>query len=152
LEKEAIPLRQQLEELRAAIDLLRTELRRRSRQAELAGRRETRRELAEGGVPTLEEVVAQEVEFDLAADLDNLRFLRESATEVRLGYAAAATQGIAFTDGRETDEVRDLGAAHAAWARGWDFGTPLARGVRVYPVGSRAERVVPASELRVERR
>jgi hypothetical protein len=144
LEREAIPVRAQLDAIRAEIDIVRTELRRRERAAQLAHRRATRAELA-GGV-TLEDLVAGGAELPVTA-LDQLTFLRESATEVRLGYASAARQSISFTDGTAVEEASDLLAAAALWARGWDFGTPAARGVRVYPVGSRAERVVPAGEV-----
>ncbi|MEA2644956.1 MAG: hypothetical protein QOE92_39, partial [Chloroflexota bacterium] len=35
---------------------------------------------------------------------------------------------------------------------GWELGTPTSRGVRIYPVGSRAERVVPAADVHVQHR
>ena len=153
LELELSPLQQRAQSLRADIELLRTELRRRQRSLEVAHRREVRTGLRQGSVPTLEEAVSSTVEmFPTASSLDQLRFLRESATEVRLGYAAASNQSMEFTDGRQAAEARDLARAHELWRQGWEFGTPLARGVRIYPVGSRAERVVPASEIRVESR
>jgi hypothetical protein len=76
--------------------------------------------------------------------------MRESATEVRLGYASSARQTLTLTDGRASEDAGDLGAARGLYARGWDFGTPQARGVRIYPAGTRAERVVPAGEVHVE--
>ena len=48
-----------------------------------------------------------------SASFDHYRFLRESATEVRLGYAASARQSLSFTDGSGTEEASDLA----------DFGT-----------------------------
>ena len=44
------------------------------------------------------------------------------------------------------------GTARELYLRGWEFGTPRARGVRVYAAGTRAERVVPATEIHVEAR
>jgi len=97
-------------------------------------------------------VISSTDERFVAAPLDDLRFVRESATEVRLGYASASRQSLSFTDGSKTEEASDVAAARSLWERGWELGTPLARGVRIYPVGSRAERVVAASEIHVEAR
>lgn len=153
LEREILPLQQQVMHLRARVDVVRTELRRRERQEQLKTRQATRAELASGELPSLEDIVSGAV--TLAADapaFDDLRFLRESATEVRLGYSSSSRQAVSFTDGRETEDAHDVAGAWALWARGWDFGSPQARGVRVYPVGSRAERVVPAAEIHVDAR
>jgi len=131
--------------------LIRTELRRRERTVQLEARRAVRQEVAAGGLPTLEAVVSGEAPgFGEDVALDQLRFRRESATEVRLGYASAARQSIAFTNGAEVKEVGGLAAARELYRGGWEFGTPAAPGVRVYPLGSRAERLVPAAEIRVE--
>jgi hypothetical protein len=133
------------------MDLVRTELRRRRRAEDVAGRKQTRAVLAGGTLPDLETVVsAPEPLFDPAIPLDELRFLRESATEVRLGYAGGSRQSLSLTDGRAGEEVYDLAGARRLWALGWEFGTPQARGVRIYPAGSRAERIVPATEVHVE--
>jgi hypothetical protein len=80
---------------------------------------------------------------------DDLTYLRESATEVRLGYASASHQEVSFTNGSTTEDAADLGAARRLWREGWDFGTAAARGIRIYPVGSRAEKVVPPTEVHV---
>jgi multidrug efflux pump subunit AcrA (membrane-fusion protein) len=152
LEAQAVPLREQVDKIRAEVDELRTELRRRQRLAQVEQRKAVRAELAAGHLPSLEEWVSGAVEGEGSGALDDYRFLRESATEVRLGYASSAQQSLSFTDGRATDEVGDLAAARELYARGWDFGTPQARGVRIYPTGTRAERVVPASEVHLEPR
>jgi hypothetical protein len=145
-------LQARLGEIQQRIEALRTEQRRRQRQAELAARQATRA-VIEDGMPSLEDVIsgaagtfASELEFGA------LRFLRESATEVGLGYASASKPTLSFTDGRAIREVSDLGEARRLWAEGWEPGTPAARGVRVYPVGSRAEKVLPASEVHVQLR
>ena len=148
LEKEAEPLRARVDELRREVDALRAELNRRRRLAQLEGRRQVRAELSGGAMPNLEEVVGGSDVAD-GTRFDELRFVRESATEVRLGYASAAHQSVSFTDGTSSADATDLATARELWRQGWEFGTPLARGVRIYPVGSRAERVVPAAEVHV---
>jgi hypothetical protein len=127
-------------------ELLRAELRRRQRLEALQGRRDVRERLGAGEMPTLPALMSAAVPPD-ATRFDDLTFVRDSATEVRLGYAAAARQEVSFTDGAATRDAADLGTARELWRRGWDFGTAAARGVRVYPVGSRAEKVVPAAEV-----
>ena len=143
-----MPLQREVLELRAKVDVVRTELRRRERAEQLAARQATRRELAEGELPTLEAVVSGAAPPPAEA-FDGMRFLRESATEVQLGYASSTRQCLTFTDGRATEDAYDVAAATELWSRGWELGSPQARGVRVYPKGSRAERVIPASEIRV---
>jgi hypothetical protein len=152
LEARAVPLREQIDEIRAEVDAMRTELRRRERLAQVEARKAVRAELAAGHLPSLEDWVSGAVAAGVSNAFDDYRFLRESATEVRLGYASSARQNLSFTDGRATDDAGDLGAAHDLYTRGWDFGTLQARGVRIYPAGTRAERVVPAAEIHVEPR
>jgi len=152
LEARALPLREQIDEIRAEVDAIRTELRRRERLAQVEQRKAVRVELAAGHLPSLEAWVSGAVDGAGSSAFDDYRFLRESATEVRLGYASSARQSLSFTDGRATDDAADLAAARELYAQGWDFGTPQARGVRIYPTGTRAERVVPASEIHLEPR
>ena len=150
LEARARPLQDQLAEVRSQIEALRTELRRRQRQAQLAVRRAVRAEVAAGHIPSLLALVSGESAIGDAGSLDGYRFVRESATEVRLGYASAARQTISFSDGSTTEEAGDLATARALYERGWEFGTAHAKGVRVYASGTRAERMVPAAEIMVE--
>jgi hypothetical protein len=152
LEQATQPLRAELDRLRQQADAIRGELRRRERLQRLAERQAVRAEMAAGQLASLEDAVSGAVEGFGAAALDDLRFLRESATEVRLGYASASRQSLTFTDGVATEEAGDIAAARDLWRRGWEWGTPAAKGVRVYPQGSRAERMVPAADLRVELR
>jgi hypothetical protein len=152
LEARALPLREQLDAVRAEVDALRTELRRRQRMAQVEQRRAVRAELASGRLASLEDWVSGAAGVGGSGAFDDYRFLRESATEVRLGYASSARQSLSFTDGRATEDAADLDAARDLYARGWDFGTVQARGVRIYPAGTRAERVVPAAEVHVEPR
>jgi hypothetical protein len=152
LEARAIPLREQIDMIRAEVDAIRTELRRRQRMAGVEERRAVRAEMAAGRLPSLEDWVSGAVETGGSGVFDDYRFLRESATEVRLGYASSARQSLSFTDGRATDDAGDLAGARELYARGWDFGTPQARGVRIYPTGTRAERVVRAADVHLEPR
>lgn len=152
VESAAAPLRAELEGLRRRADMIRSELRRRERLQRLAARQAVRAEMAAGQMPSLEDVVSGAVPGFDGAGLDDLRLLRESATEVRLGYASASRQSLSFTDGASSEEAFDVAAARELWKRGWEWGTPAARGVRIYPEGSRAERVVPATDLRAELR
>jgi hypothetical protein len=142
------PLKSQLDALGLQAEEVRGEIRRRERLALVESRRETRSRLGAGEMPSLEELVAAALPAD-EVNFDDLAYLRESATEVRLGYASAAHQHVSFTDGASTVDAADLGTARGLWRDGWDFGTVAARGVRLYPVGSRAERVVPPSEVHV---
>jgi hypothetical protein len=140
------PVRTELDRLGAEADAVRGELRRRERLAQVESRRGTRARLGAGEMPTVEQVMAADEPSD-ATRFDDLTFVRDSATEVRLGYAAAAHQEVSFTDGLTTKDATDLGTARRLWRDGWDFGTLAARGIRVYPAGSRAERVIAPSEV-----
>jgi hypothetical protein len=152
LEARAVPLRAQLDEVRAEMEAIRTELRRRERESRLAARKQVRAEMAAGGMVKLEDAIADPALLGGVTSLEALRFLRESATEVRLGYASAARQAISFTDGRRSEDAEDLEAAAGLWRQGWELGTTAAKGVRIYPLGSRAERMVAAAELSVQAR
>ena len=142
------PVRAELARLEQEADAVRNEIRRRERAAQVESRRAVRASLGAGEMPTLEDAVAGD-ELPDSTSFDELTFVRDSATEVRLGYAAAAHQEVSFTDGSSTADARDLGTARELWRSGWDFGTAAARGVRIYPAGSRAEKVVPPAEVHV---
>jgi hypothetical protein len=148
----AAPLQRQLAAIRAEVDGLRTELRRRERMAQLERRKAVRADLAAGRMAGLVEIISGAVDLGGSGVLDDYRFFRDSATEVRLGYASSGRQSLSFCDGTATEEADSLATARALYLRGWEFGTPQARGVRVYAAGTRAERVVPATEIHVEAR
>ncbi|MEA2646471.1 MAG: hypothetical protein QOE92_1554, partial [Chloroflexota bacterium] len=115
LEKEALPLQAQVDDLRARAQVIRTELRRRARVEQLSARQASRARLAGGELPAIEDVVAGAVPGFDSAGLDDLRFMRESATEVRVGYASASRQSLSLTDGAATEEVFDIAAARELW-------------------------------------
>ncbi|GAC1334184.1 MAG: hypothetical protein NVSMB17_15510 [Candidatus Dormibacteria bacterium] len=146
LEAEAAPLRARLHALDADAELLRAELRRRERMESVHARRIVREAVGSGTFPSLVDLVSAEIPPG-STRFNDLTFVRESASEIRLGYAASSQQVVCFTDGTHTEEALDLETARMLWRRGWEFGTSAARGVRVYPVGSRAEKVVPAAEV-----
>ncbi|MEA2682709.1 MAG: hypothetical protein QOK05_1037 [Chloroflexota bacterium] len=148
IQRRVVPVRAALDALAAEADGVRGEIRRRERAALVEARRGTRVRLAAGELPDLEMVVAADQPVD-GTRFDNLAYLRESATEVRLGYASASHQEVSFTDGVTAVDAPDLGTARRLWRDGWEFGTVAIRGVRVYPVGSRAEKVVPPGEVHV---
>jgi hypothetical protein len=152
LEGSAAPLQQRLAAIRAEVDGLRTELRRRLRMAQLDQRKAVRADLAAGKIAALVEVVSGAIDLGGSGVLDDYRFFRDSATEVRLGYASSSRQSLSFSDGKATEEADNLATASQLFLRGWEFGTPQARGVRVYAAGTRAERVVPATDIHVEAR
>jgi len=146
LQEEMAPLRARVSELDAEAELLRAELRRRERMEGVQARQLVRDAVGSGALPTLVDLVDSDTPPGTTR-FDALTYVRASASEVRLGYAAASQQVVCFTDGTHTEEAVDLDSARALWRRGWEFGTSAARGVRVYPLGSRAEKVVPAVEV-----
>lgn len=148
IQRRIAPLRSRLDGLGVEAEVVRGEIRRRERLALVEARRATRTRLGAGEMPSLEAVVAAEDPPD-AVRFDDLGYVRESATEVRLGYASASHQDVSFTDGTTTVDAADLGTARSLWREGWEYGTVATRGVRVYPVGSRAEKVVPPSDVHV---
>jgi hypothetical protein len=152
LEGSAAPLQRQLAAIRAKVDGLSTELRRRERMAQLERRKAVRADLAAGKMAGLVEIISGAIDPGGSGLLDEYRFFRDSATEVRLGYASSGRQSLSFCDGTATEEADNLATARELYLRGWEFGTPHARGVRVYAAGTRAERVVPATEIHVEAR
>jgi hypothetical protein len=148
IQRRIAPIRTKLDALGVEAEVVRVEIRRRERLALVGTRRATRTRLGAGEMPSLEALVAAEDPPD-AVRFDDLGYVRESATEVRLGYASASHQDVSFTDGTTNVAAADLGTARSLWREGWDYGTVATRGVRVYPVGSRAEKVVPPSDVYV---
>ena len=149
LQRRIAPLRASLAGLESQAEAVRSEIRRRERVAQVEARREVRQRLGAGEMPSLEDVVAAG-DLPDSTRFDELTYVRDSATEVRLGYAAASHQEVSFTDGSSTADAADLATARQLWRAGWEFGTAAARGVRVYPAGSRAEKVVPAAEVHIK--
>jgi hypothetical protein len=148
LRDEMRPLEQQLGELRGRRDQLLTERRRRERLAAAGSRRDLKAAMRSGAFPTILELVANAA----SGSFDDYVFNLASGGEVRLGFPLARSQSIAFTDGRQVGQARDLAEASRYYEAGWDFGAPGKSGVRIHFAGTRTERLVPAGEIFVRPR
>ena len=137
------PLETQLAEIRAERDVLFTEQRRRERLAQ-RGRRASVKEAMRGGqFPTFTQLVAASE----AGSFEEYRFHLKTGGEVRLGFPGARQQAVAFTDGRQLAQVRDLAEAARLWAAGWEPGSPGRPGLRVHFPGTRQERLADPEEV-----
>jgi hypothetical protein len=137
------PLEEQLSTLRAQRDVLLTEKRRRERGAHRQARAGLKAAMKEGTFPTVAELVA---DSDSGA-LDDFVFNLKTGGEVRLGFPGARAQTLAFTDGAQSAQAKDLAEAARLYAAGWELGSPGRPGVRVHFPGTRQERLVPADEV-----
>lgn len=137
------PLDEQLARLRAQRDVLLTERRRRDRMTHREARADLKAAMKEGRFPTVAELVAQS---DTGA-LDDFVFNLKTGGEVRLGFPGARTQSLAFTDGAQAAQAKDLADSARLYAAGWDLGSPGRPGVRVHFPGTRQERLVPADDV-----
>jgi hypothetical protein len=142
------PLEEALGRLRVEVQRLASEQRRRERQSHLRARIQVRTTLQQGEMPTLQQA-AESVDELLPgpAPLRDLRFFRDSGTEVGLGYATGREPTIWMTNGGETVAVRSMAEVRSRYLEGWDFGTSAHPGVRIHILNSRTEKVVPASEV-----
>lgn len=136
------PLEQHLAALRGERDVLLTELRRRDRQT----RRERRASLKElmraGDLPTFAQLVA-------AAEtgaLEDYRYHLKTGGEVSLGFPGAKP-AVAFTDGRQVVQARDLAQVGELYTAGWEMGTPGRPGLRVHFPGTRQEKLVDPDDV-----
>jgi len=137
------PHEEELTRLRAQRDVLLTERRRRDRSAHREARADLKAAMKEGRFPTVAELVAESE----AGALDDFTFNLKTGGEVRLGFPGARAQSLAFTDGVQGAQARDLAEAARYYAAGWELGSPGRPGVRVHFPGTRQERLVPADEV-----
>jgi hypothetical protein len=137
------PHQLELDRLRAERDVLATELRRRERLAAMSARRDLKESMRAGDLPTIAEVVAGSE----AGSFDGYVFNLKTGGEVRLGFPDARSQTVAFTDGRQVAQARDLAEAARYYAAGWELGAPGKPGIRVHFPGTRTERLVAADEV-----
>ena len=137
------PLDEQLRALRMQRDVLLTEKRRRERGAHRDARAELKSAMKEGRFPN----VAQLVEGSQEGSLDDFVYNLKTGGEVRLGFPGARTQALAFTDGAQAAQAKDLAEAARLYEAGWELGNPGRPGVRVHFPGTRQERLVPAEEV-----
>jgi hypothetical protein len=137
------PLELDLDRLRGERDQLATELRRRRRLAEMGARRDLKEAMRSGELPTIAELVAVTAE----GSFDDYAYNVKTGGAVRLGFPGARSQTIAFTDGRQVAQAKDLAEAARFYAAGWEMGAPGKPGVRVHFPGTRTERLVGADEV-----
>jgi len=137
------PLEQNLSAMRGERDVLLTELRRRRRLAERTTRADLKAAMREGNFPTVAELVAGSD----SGSLDDFVYNLKTGGEVRLGFPGARTQALAFTDGAQAAQAKDLAEAARLYEAGWELGSPGRPGVRVHFPGTRQERLVPADEV-----
>src|SRR5579864_9518016 len=146
------PLEENLGRLRVEVQRLASEQRRRERQSHLRARMQVRTTLEKGQLPSLQQA-AESVEELLPgpAPLRDLRFFRDSGTEVGLGYATGREPTIWMTNGSETVAVRSIAEVRSRYLEGWEFGTGAHPGVRIHVLNSRTEKVVAPSEVFIRR-
>jgi hypothetical protein len=137
------PVEAQLAALRAERDVLLTEMRRRERTAHRQSRADLKVGMKEGRFPTISELVAGSD----AGLLDDYSYNLKTGGEVRLGFPGARSQTLAFTDGAQVVQVKDLAEAARLYEAGWELGSPGRPGVRVHFAGTRQERLVAPDEV-----
>jgi len=145
---EMAPLEEALGRLRAQIQQVASEQKKRERSQHLKARMQVRTTVAQGQMPTLQQVA--ESSNDLVPSdslLAGLRFFRDSGTEVGLGYATAREPTVWMTNGSNTAAVKSVAEIRTRYVEGWDFGTAAHSGVRIHIPNSRTEKVLQASEV-----
>jgi hypothetical protein len=145
------PLEEALGRLRAQIQQVASEQKRRERSQHLKSRMQVRTTVAQGQMPTLQQIA--ESSNDLVppdAALAGLRFFRDSGTEIGLGYATGREPTVWMTNGSSTAAVKTIAEIRSRYLEGWEFGTAAHPGVRMHIPNSRTERILQASEVFVQ--
>jgi hypothetical protein len=137
------PLQLELDKLRAERDVLATELRRRERLASMNARRDLKQAMREGSFPTVAELVGTA----LTGSFDDYVYNLKTGGEVRLGFPGARSQTVAFSDGRQVAQAKDLAECARYYEAGWELGAPGKPGLRVHFPGTRTERLVGPEEV-----
>jgi hypothetical protein len=145
---EMAPLEEALGRLRAQIQQVVSEQKRRERAQHLKARMQVRTTVAQGEMPTLQQVA--ESSNDLVPSelgLKDLRFFRDSGTEVGLGYATAREPSVWMTNGSNTIAVKTIREIRDRYLEGWDFGTAAHAGVRIHIPNTRTEKLLEPSQV-----
>jgi len=145
---EMAPLEEALGRLRAQIQQVASEQKKRERSQHLKARMQVRTTVAQGQMPTLQQVA--ESSNDLVppdASLAALRFFRDSGTEIGLGYATGREPTVWMTNGSSTAAVKTVAEIRSRYLEGWDFGTAAHPGVRMHIPNSRTEKIVKPAEV-----
>jgi hypothetical protein len=137
------PVEAELAALRAERDVLLTERRRRERLEHREGRAALKERMRAGELPSIADLVAGSE----AGSLDDYAYNLKTGGEVRLGFPGARAQALAFTDGKQLAQARDLAEAARYFAAGWELGSPGRPGVRVHFPGTRQERLADPTEV-----
>ena len=145
---EMAPLEEALGRLRAQIQQVASEQKRRERSQHLKSRMQVKTTVAQGQMPTLQQVA--ESSNDLVSPgtpLSGLQFFRDSGTEVGLGYATGREPTVWMTNGSSTTAVKTVAEIRARYLEGWEFGTAAHPGVRIHIPNSRTEKILQASDV-----
>ena len=148
---EMAPLEEALGRLRAQIQQVVSEQKRRERTQHMKSRMQVRTTVAQGQMPTLQQVA--ESSNDLVPPetlLAALTFFRDSGTEIGLGYATAREPTVWMTNGSSTAAVKTIAEIRARYLEGWDFGTAAHPGVRIHIPNSRTEKIFQPAEVYVK--
>ena len=150
---EMAPLEEALGRLRAQIQQVASEQKKRERSQHLKARMQVRTTVAQGQTPTLQQIAESSNDLVPAeAALAGLRFFRDSGTEVGLGYATAREPTVWMTNGSSTAAVKTVAEIRTRFLEGWDFGTAAHSGVRIHIPNSRTEKILQSSEVFVRLR
>jgi hypothetical protein len=145
---EMTPLEEALGRLRAQIQQVVAEQKKRARAQHLKSRMQVRTTVAQGQMPTLHQVAESSNDLVPAdTSLAGLRFFRDSGTEIGLGYATGREPTVWMTNGSSTAAVKTIAEIRSRYLEGWDFGTAAHPGVRMHIPNSRTEKIVQASEV-----
>src|SRR5205814_565204 len=135
---EMAPLEEALGRLRAQIQQVVSEQKKRERSQHLKARMQVRTTVAQGQMPTLQQVAESSNDLVLPdTALAGLRFFRDSGTEIGLGYATAREPSVWMTNGTSTVAVKTIAEIRSRHLDGWDFGTAAHPGVRTHTRNSR---------------
>lgn len=145
---EMAPLEEALGRLRTQIQQVVSEQKRRERSQHLKSRLQVRTTVAQGQMPTLQQIAESSNDLVPAETaLRDLRYFRDSGTEVGLGYATAREPTVWMTNGSSTVAVKTIAEIRARYVDGWDFGTAAHPGVRIHIPNSRTEKILNAAEV-----
>src|SRR2546427_1101022 len=145
---EMAPLEEALGRLRVQIQQVASEQKKRERSQHLRARMQVRTTVAQGQMPTLQQVA--ESSNDLVPPdtaLTALRFFRDSGTEIGLGYATGREPTVWMTNGSNTAAVKTIADIRSRYLEGWDFGTAQHPGGRSHVPSSRTETILPSAGL-----
>jgi hypothetical protein len=148
---EMAPLEEALGQLRVQIQQVVSEQKRRERSQHLKTRMQVRTTVAAGQMPTLQQIAESANDLvPVGASLKDLRFFRDSGTEIGLGYATAHEPTVWMTNGSSTAALKMVAEIRARYVDGWEFGTAAHPGVRIHIPNSRTEKILQPAEVFVK--